>query len=197
MSKKLKKNLIEFGLIGAVFTGLFVTGLHTEVLGFLQRGILATGLMDPKTEEKAELAVATSATNVTMNFDMVNSKGEKVNLEEFRGKVVFLNFWATWCPPCIAEMPGINNLYEEMKNENIEFIMLSFDREFEKAKHFREKKGYDFEIYRPAGPVPAVYSSNSLPTTYVIDAKGNLALTHLGMGNFDTTEFKDFLKELQ
>lgn len=197
MSKKLKKNLIEFGLIGAVFTGLFVTGLHTEVLGFLQRGILATGLMDPKTEEKAELAVATSATNVTMNFDMVNSKGEKVNLEEFRGKVVFLNFWATWCPPCIAEMPGINNLYEEMKNENIEFIMLSFDREFEKAKHFREKKGYDFEIYRPAGPVPAVYSSNSLPTTYVIDAKGNLALTHLGMGNFDTRDFKDFLKELQ
>ena len=197
MNKKLKKNLVEFGIIGAVFTGLFVTGLHTEVLGFLQRGILATGLMNPETEEKAELAVATPAKNAILDFDLVNSQGEKVNLEEFRGKVIFLNFWATWCPPCIAEMPGINDLYEEMKNENVEFVMLSFDREFEKAINFREKKGYGFEIYRPTGPLPNIYSSNSLPTTYVIDAKGNLALTHIGMGNFDTRDFKKFLKELQ
>ena len=197
MNKKQKKNLIEYGIIGALSIGLFATGLHTEVFGFLQRGILATGLMNPNTEEKAELTVATPSKNAMLDFELVNSKGEKVNLEEFRGRVIFLNFWATWCPPCIAEMPGINNLYEEIKGENVEFVMVSFDRDFEKAKDFRKKKGYDFEIYRATGRIPNAYSSNSLPTTYVIDAKGNLALTHLGMGNFDTRDFKDFLKELQ
>ncbi len=71
------------------------------------------------------------------------------------------------------------------------------DQDFEKAKKFREKKGFDFEIYRTAGPIPQMYSSNSIPTTYVIDADGNLALTHLGMGDFDTKDFKKFLKKLE
>lgn len=197
MNKKLKKNLIEYGLIAAVFLTLFITGLHTEVFGFLQRGILATGLMDPKIEDRMKMASTTPSLGATLNIDLINSKGEKVNLEQFRGKVIFLNFWATWCPPCIAEMPGINNLYKETKGENVEFVMLSLDRNFEKAKEFRDKKGYKFEIYRASGPIPEKYSSSSIPTTYVIDTKGNLALTHLGMGDFDTKEFKKFLKELQ
>ncbi|WP_324719519.1 TlpA family protein disulfide reductase [Salinimicrobium sp. HB62] len=197
MKKTLKKNIIEYGIIGAVFIGLFVTGLHTEVLGFLQRGILATGLMNPETDEKAELAMTSPSKSDILDFELINSKREKVNLEQFRGKVIFLNFWATWCPPCIAEMPGINNLYEEIKGKQVELVMVSFDRDFEKAKDFRKKKGYDFEIYRATGRVPSAFSSNSLPTTYVIDAQGNLALTHLGMGNFDTKDFKDFLEKLQ
>ncbi|WP_029034708.1 TlpA family protein disulfide reductase [Salinimicrobium terrae] len=197
MNKKLKKNLIEFGLIGAVFLGLFITGLHTEVLGFLQRGILATGIMDPDIKDKAEMASLTPAESADLNISLENSKGEKVNMEDFRGKVIFLNFWATWCPPCIAEMPGIHKLYGEMNEKNVEFVMLSLDNDFEKAKNFRDKKGYTFEIYKLTGPLPAAYSTNSIPTTYVIDANGNLALTHLGMGDFNTKEFKKFLRDLQ
>ncbi|MCY2688682.1 TlpA family protein disulfide reductase [Salinimicrobium sp. TH3] len=197
MNKKLKKNLIEYGIIGAVLIGLFVTGLHTEVFGFLQRGILATGIMDPKIEEKDDIASVTPAKGAVLDLNLVNSKGEKVNMEQYRGKVIFLNFWATWCPPCIAEMPGINKLYQDVKNDNVEFIMLSVDQNFEKAKKFKERKGYDFEIYRAAGPIPQMYSTRSIPTTYVIDADGNLALTHLGMGDFDTKDFKQFLTELQ
>ncbi len=197
MNKKLKKNLIEYGLIGAVFIGLFVSGLHTEVFGFLQRGILATGLMDPDIEDKAEIVSANPAKGAILNISLENSKGEKINMEQFRGKVIFLNFWATWCPPCIAEMPGINNLYKEVNHDNVEFIMLSVDQNFEKAKKFRDKKGYGFEIYKAIGPIPQMYSSRSIPTTYVIDADGNLALTHLGMGDFDTKDFRQFLQELQ
>ena len=197
MNKKLKKNLIEYGINGAIFIGLFATGLQAEVFGFLQRGILATGLMNPDTEEKAEIAVATPPKGAIMDFDLVNSRGEKVNMKQFEGKVIFLNFWATWCPPCIAEMPGINDLYKEVKNDNVEFIMLSVDQNFEKARKFRNSKGFDFEIYKAAGPVPQMYSTRSIPTTYVIDADGNLALTHLGMGDFDTKDFKQFLKKLQ
>ncbi|GAB2775806.1 TlpA family protein disulfide reductase [Salinimicrobium soli] len=197
MNKKLKKNLIEYGIIGAVFMGLFATGLHAEVFGFLQRGILATGLMNPDTEEKAEIAAAMPSKAAVLDLNLINSREERVNMKQFEGKVIFLNFWATWCPPCIAEMPGINNLYREVKDDNVEFIMLSLDQDFEKAKNFRKNKGFDFEIYQVAGPIPQMYSSNSIPTTYVIDSDGNLALTHLGMGDFDTKDFKQFLKKLQ
>ncbi|MFD0976003.1 TlpA family protein disulfide reductase [Salinimicrobium gaetbulicola] len=197
MNKKLKKNLIEYGIIGAVFIMLFVTGLHTEVFGFLQRGILATGLMNPNTEEKAEVAATTPAKGAILDLNLVNSKGEQVNMKQFKGKVIFLNFWATWCPPCIAEMPGIHNLYKEVKDDNVEFIMLSVDQDFEKAKKFKKNKGYEFEIYQATDPIPQMYSTRNIPTTYVIDYEGNIALTHLGMGNFDTNDFKQFLKNLQ
>ena len=197
MKKKLKKNLIEYGIIGTVVVGLFVSGLHAEVFGFLQRGILATGLMDPDVEQKAEIAAVTPSKGAVLDLNLINSKGEKVNMKQFNGKVIFLNFWATWCPPCIAEMPGINNLYGQVKDDNIEFIMLSLDQDFEKAKKFREKKDFDFEIYKLEGPVPQMYSTRSIPTTYVIDAEGNLALTHKGMGDFDNKDFKQFLQKLQ
>lgn len=197
MKKRLKKHLIEYGIFGAVFIILFATGLHTEVFGFLQRGLLVTGLMKPDIEQQEEMAVAAPSKKAVLDLKLVNSQGELVNMEEFEGKVIFLNFWATWCPPCIAEMPGINNLYNEVQDDNVEFIMLSVDQDFEKAVKFRKNKGYDFEIYKIAGPLPRMYSTRSIPTTYVIDADGNLALTHLGMGDFDTNDFKQFLKNLE
>lgn len=196
MNKKLKKNLIEYGLIGAVFIILFATGLHTEVFGFLQRGLLATGLMKPDIEQREDMAVASSSKKAVLDLQLVNSQGEAVNMKEFEGKVIFLNFWATWCPPCIAEMPGINSLYKDVKDDNVKFIMLSVDQDFGKAVKFRKNKGYDFEIYKIAGPLPKMYSTRSIPTTYVIDSDGNLALTHLGMGDFNTSDFKQFLKNL-
>lgn len=198
MNKKLKKNLIEFGIIGAVFIGLFATGLHTEVFGFLQRGILKTGFLDPDLEKTtSEEITSAPVTKADLNFQLINAQGERVSLEDFKGKAIFLNVWATWCPPCIAEMPGINKLYNKVKDENVEFVMLSIDQSFEKAKDFKAKKNFDFEIYAPGGPLPQMYSSRSIPTTYVIDAKGNLVLTHMGMGDFDTKEFRNFLKKIQ
>lgn len=176
---------------------LFVTGLHTEVFGFLQRGILATGLMDPDVEERSELAMNTPTTKADFSMKLINSKGETVEMASLKGKVIFFNIWATWCPPCIAEMPGINKLYNDVEQEEVAFVMLSVDQDFQKAIDFRKKKGFDFEIYRLAGPMPSMYATNSIPTTYVIDAAGNLALTHRGMGQFDTRDFKEFLNSLK
>jgi len=202
MNKKTKKSLIEYSVIGAIILTLFATGLHTEVLGFMQRGLLATGMMNPDLEQKAELATAEVAaidSNPKADFSMklINSKGEKVSMEEFRGKVIFMNVWATWCPPCIAEMPGINKLYNDVKNEDVVFIMLSVDQNFQKAIDYNKNKGYDFEVYRVEGQMPQMYSTQSIPTTYVIDAKEKIALTHLGMGDYDTDEFKEFLQDLK
>ena len=197
MNSKIKKNLKEYGIIGGVFLLLFVTGLHTEVFAFLQRGILATGIMDPEVETPADLAVNTPENKADLSIKLLTPEGEIVEMADFKGKVIFFNIWATWCPPCIAEMPGINRLYNDESAEDVAFIMLSVDQDFQKAIEFKKNKEFDFEIYQLASPMPSMYSSNAIPTTYVIDADGNLALTHKGMGQFDTREFKEFLEGLK
>ncbi|MBZ9630416.1 TlpA family protein disulfide reductase [Salegentibacter sp. LM13S] len=195
MNKKNKKSVIEYGIIIVIFGGLYFTGLHTEVLGFLQRGILATGLMDPDIDKGSELAVNNEYPDADFSMNFINSNGEKVAMEKLQGKVIFMNVWATWCPPCIAEMPGINKLYQEVDKDKVVFIMLSVDQEFKKAIDFNKRKGYDFEIYKTQGNIPSMYSSQSLPTTYVINARGELVLTHTGMGDYNTKDFKEFLKK--
>ncbi|MCM4167152.1 Thiol-disulfide oxidoreductase ResA [Arenibacter antarcticus] len=197
MNKKIKKEILQWVGIIAVGLILYTTGLHTEVIGFAQRGILATGIMNPNVDKKDLASNDTSYPSADFGLNLVNSKGESLSLEKFRGKAIFINVWATWCPPCIAEMPNINELYNELKDDNVEFIMLSVDDSFEKAKSFSERKGYDFEIYTPNGPLPQMYHSNSIPTTYIIDAKGNLVLTHKGMGNYSTKKFTEFMRDLQ
>ena len=151
-------------------------------------GFLALGCQDEK-EEKVK---------ATFEMQMENSKGEPVSMEDLKGKVIFFNVWATWCPPCIEEMPTIQNLYEEVgADPKIAFLMLSMDQDFDKAIQYREKYGYDFEIYRLTGAMPAMYSTKLIPTTFVIDPEGNLVLQHDGVGQFDTREFKDFILGLK
>ena len=197
MTKSTKKNLIEYGVVAAIMFTLFLTGLHREVFGFLQRGVLATGLMNPKVEERTTTVSAEEYPLADFKMNLINSKGERVKMADFKGKVIFVNIWATWCPPCIAEMPGINKLFNDVKHEDIVFLMLSVDQNFEKAKRFNETKGFDFEIYEVDGAIPQMYHTESIPTTFVIGANGELALTHKGMASYNTTEFKEFLKSLK
>lgn len=195
MTKAMRKKFIEYGIAGTVVLTLFLTGLHTEIFGFIQRGALETGLLKPNFEQTSPKPGDNPKADFSMS--MINSKGETVDMEEFRGKVIFMNLWASWCPPCIAEMPGINELYNNVKDDDIVFIMLSLDQNFEKAKQFKSKKGFDFEVYRPIGNLPQMYYSSSIPTTYIIDAQGGLALTNTGMADYNTEEFKNYLKGLK
>lgn len=199
-----KKTWLQYGIFAMVAITLYATGMHTEIIGFAQRGLLATGLMNPDVEELAQLRDSESEdkdptmtdTKADFNLKLLDAYGNTTSLEESRGKVIFLNMWATWCPPCIAEMPSIDRLHEEMGDEVV-FVMLSLDQDFEKAKAFDKRKGYDLPIYTQAGNLPAIYRSSSIPTTFIIDAKGNLVLTHKGMADYSNSEFKDFLLALK
>ena len=200
--KNTKKTLIEYGVIAAIVIILYATGLHTEVIGFIQRGILATGLMTPKIEAKhtneteTDLTTASASAPADFNLNLMDEDGKTISLAEFKGKVIFMNMWATWCPPCIAEMPNINKLHKEVGDE-IAFVMISLDDDFETAKAFNKRKGYDLPIYTLQSNRPAMYQSSTVPTTYVIDANGQLVLTHKGMANYNTSEFKSFLEGLK
>jgi hypothetical protein len=98
--------------------------------------------------------------------------------------------------PDWPKQDSIDKLHEEM-GDDVAFVMLSFDKDFETAKDFDKRKGYGLPIYAPGSNLPAMFQSSALPTTYIIDAKGNLALTHKGMADYSTPEFKEFLKSLK
>ena len=119
MNKTVKKNLIEFGVFGGIILVLYLTGLHTQVFGFMQRGILKTGLLNP------DVGIddgTTTYPEADFRLRLVNSKGEKVNMENFRGKVIFLNLWATWCPPCVREMPMLQRAQRDNPGVNFVFV---------------------------------------------------------------------------
>ncbi|MEX2591203.1 MAG: TlpA disulfide reductase family protein [Anditalea sp.] len=126
-----------------------------------------------------------------------DENGKTVSLNSLKGKVVFINFWATWCPPCIAEMPSINKLYSEFRdNDKVMFLMVDVDNNRAKSEKFMKKRKFNLPVYTPAGPVPPSYLGGSIPTTLVLNKDGKVVFKHEGMSDFSNGEFKSFLTKL-
>lgn len=196
MNKKIKKELRSYGIMALVALFLYVTGWHTVVISYLQRGLLATGIMRPKTELLDERNAA-KLPQPDLNVQLADASGQIITLEKYRGKVLFINLWATWCPPCLAEMPNINQLYEDMGGEeDLEFFMIATDQDFSKAVQYADSRAFAFPIYQIRSNWPQALQSNTLPTTFVIDKAGRLVLSHRGMAKYNTQDFKDFLRGL-
>jgi len=173
----------------SVVGGLYITGLHTEAIGMLQRVILSSHIMT------ANIIDEEDQVNADYQFKLRDTEGDIVDFSTLEGKTVFINIWATWCPPCIAEMPDIQDLYEKVNHEVV-FVMISQDKDFETAKKFVSKKGFNFPIYQLATPLPGVYYSQSIPTTFVIAPNGKIVSKTTGMAKYDTEGFREFLEGL-
>ncbi len=130
----------------------------------------------------------------SISSELLDGKQAPVDLTQFKGKVVFINNWASWCPPCIAEMPSIQNLKNTLKNENIVFIMVSYDDSPEKAHRFIQKRNFDFEVYFPGKNYP--FQTESIPATFILDKNGTVVASHSGMANFDSPELIKKIKDL-
>ena len=126
--------------------------------------------------------------------ELLDSNFAPVNIAQFKGKVVFINNWASWCPPCLAEMPSIQNLKNNLKNENIVFLMISYDDKPEKALKLIQKKNFDFEVYFPGKNYP--FHTESIPATFVLDKNGSVVASHIGMSNFDDPALIKKIKDL-
>ncbi|WP_190277492.1 redoxin domain-containing protein [Adhaeribacter rhizoryzae] len=183
-----------------IFGILYLTGLHTEVIGQVQRIILATGIIKPDVEEvnkNTSPAANAAPTRVAdYNFNLRTLTGEQTSLESLRGKVIFMNFWATWCPPCIAEMPNIQSLYEKVNSDKIAFVMVSLDQDPAKAQKFIQKRNFTFPVYTPNGPLPAAYEAQVIPTTFIISPEGQIVARKDGMADYDNQEFREFLLKM-
>lgn len=198
----IRRALWEWGVILGIAGLLYLTGLHTEVLGRLQQAVLWTGLLQPETErvETERVSTGYGMRLKPLNEAATEAAGEQSGaisrLGAFRGQVVFLNFWATWCAPCIAEMPNIQALYEEMgEREGLVFVMVSVDESSDRARAFLERKGFTFPAWHLEGGRSAELSSGIIPTTYVIGRDGIILSRSEGMANYNTRRFKDFLRE--
>jgi thiol-disulfide isomerase/thioredoxin len=126
-----------------------------------------------------------------------SSDGKILDLAHLKGKVVFLNFWATWCPPCIAEMPSINSLYNKLKkNENVIFILADVDSNLKRSDSFMKKNKYNLPVYIPSGPMPHQLFQGNLPTTVIINKRGEIVFNHEGMADYSSPEIEKFIVDL-
>ena len=113
-------------------------------------------------------------------WQLIDLAGERHDLGDFEGKVLFINRWATWCPPCIAEMPSIQQLYDRYRgNDQVAFLMVS-NEEPDVVRGFMEKGGYDFPVYIGQSRSPMKLQSNVLPTTFIISKEGEIVLEKKG-----------------
>ena len=132
------------------------------------------------------------------NFNIQNLEGKTISFKKYKGKVVFLNLWATWCGPCRYEMPGIQNLFNTVGSDKIEFVMLSIDRDGEQRKvaSYTKSNAYTFPVFMPSGGLTEQLNVPSIPTTFIIDKKGNVVLKHVGSTNYNSEKYRKLLTDL-
>lgn len=128
------------------------------------------------------------------DFTLKTLDGKEVSLSDYRGKKVMINFWATWCGPCEAEMPEMQDYYEKHQDENIEILAVNIDP-LNDVAGFVKKHGLTFPILldpivKEGNEVNEIYKTIAIPTTYVIDEKGKIA------GKYITTMDRTIIEEL-
>ncbi|SHL44572.1 Thiol-disulfide isomerase or thioredoxin [Chitinophaga jiangningensis] len=154
---------------------------------YVIRGLMKVGLFQPSVPATA----AAKAPSMTFK----DSYDKLINIEELKGKVVILNFWATWCPPCRAELPSLQTLYEKNNNEAV-FITVDADRKLSVSKKFMDDNGYSLPVFKTMSDIPATIYDGTLPTTLVIDKRGNIRARYTGAKDYTNGKFETFLQSL-
>ncbi|UCG93964.1 MAG: TlpA family protein disulfide reductase [Candidatus Aerophobus sp.] len=115
------------------------------------------------------------------DFTLEDLKGSAVSLRDFEGKVIFLNFWATWCPPCRIEMPAMEKLWQKFKDEDFVILAVDLREAREKVSSFIKENGYTFPVLLDSGgEVANTYGITAIPTTYLLDPRGRIVGKALG-----------------
>jgi peroxiredoxin len=127
------------------------------------------GSRDTASPVDAEKSVNSKA----LDFSLKDAYGKPLSLSSLKGKVVLVNFWATWCPPCKAEMPSMNRLYNEIRSRGFEIVAISTDNSISPVKDFLAKNRIDFPVlFDETKSVTRQYHVFSMPTTFLIDRGG-------------------------
>ena len=132
------------------------------------------------------------------NFTVSDLNGNKVSLADYKGKVVLLNIWATWCPPCVEEMPSMEKLHREMKDERFAILAVSIDTSgAEVVELFMEKYKLSFTaLADPKGVVRKLYQTTGVPESFIIDKDGTIAQRILGPRDWAGPVIIKYLKDL-
>jgi peroxiredoxin len=135
---------------------------------------------------------------VLPSITLEDLKGQKVDLKSFKGKVIFLNFWATWCGPCKEEMPTMETLYRQFKDRNFVFLTISVDYEGSKpVREFIGRNRYTFPVLvDQKSETLDIFEVTRIPTTFVIDKQGKMLGKAIGPRNWNSSEIVSYLTQL-
>ena len=183
----LKKNW-STAILFAFFVLLLVS---PDAKAWFMRQIISTGIMNSRVEEKSATETADASNKaIAENFVVADKSGKTISTADLKGKVVFMNFWASWCPPCRAEFPSIQKFYDQYKNNpDVVFLTVNLDEEASLGENYLKKEQYSLPFLVPAGNIPTAYFSGSLPTTVVLDKSGAIRLHHAGMADYSKASF--------
>lgn len=185
--KKTWGNILFFG---ALLTILLVPAAKAMVI----QGLMEIGLFSPDLKQSKNLETPSLSSEIVFK----DAKDRLISLNDLKGKVVFLNFWATWCPPCLAEMPSVSRLYERYKMDpEVIFLMIDADSDFKKAENFMNRKGFNMPVYTFASELPERVFDGSLPTTLVFDKQGRISFHEVGAANYNSKKFIAFMEQLK
>lgn len=132
------------------------------------------------------------------DYEMVfqDLSGNNLDVSDLKGKVILLNLWATWCPPCVAEMPSIQKLYEKYKDNNkVAFLIVSNEKPAPVEK-FMKKKGYTFPVYLNKFRMPEAFATTSIPTTFVISKEGKIVVKEVGASDWASESMFEIMDKL-
>jgi peroxiredoxin len=140
-----------------------------------------------------------AAGKMAADFKLKDLKGNAVSLSSMRGKVVFLNIWATWCAPCREEMPSIESLYEKFRGDK-DFVVLAVSQDTDGSRAvapYVEKNGLNFTVLLdPQNEVGDEYNVSGIPETFIIGRDGRIVAHHLGPYDWSSGEMRAALEEL-
>jgi thiol-disulfide isomerase/thioredoxin len=137
------------------------------------------------------------STPANYDWSLVDLSDQPVLFTKFKHKAIFLNFWATWCGPCLGEMPSIDKLARNprLQGKNIEFVCVSTDESTEAVRQYVAGKNWSMTILR-TGQVPSVFLSEGLPTTIVIAPDGRIAAFEVGAADWSEPHVVAFLEKV-
>ena len=186
------RNKILISLLGILIIGVaffYFTVKGKSIKRRVRLELVGTGLIGPKNEPQTD-----KQTEFDYSGTFMDMEGNRVSLDQFKGKTLFINIWASWCGPCRIEMPYIHSLYDKLKdNENIAFLMVATDNDFGKSKTFIQDKGYTFPVFHADEGLNSSLYTKAIPTTVVVSPEGKIIYYLNGTNNFDTDQFRNFL----
>ena len=146
--------------------------------------LFLTGIIACQDSIKKKQPVTTEKKYAITDVVLHDLNDQPVNLEQFKGKTVFINFWATWCKPCIREMPSIKNAMVKLSQHGVVFLLAS-DETTDQIKEFKNEHNYDFNYFRVINMEEL--NVQALPTTFIFTPSGEMAFQEMGFRKWDDT----------
>jgi len=187
MSKsKSKQNKISNIIFAVFIVLLIIPQTRQPIQVFLQKGL---ALFGPAVEAKADQEQLDS-----YHWKLTDLNGVPYNFTATKGQVVLVNFWATWCPPCIAEMPSLVKLHEDYKDK-VQFLFVS-NEDQAVIEAFLEKRGFTIPVHQPISAVPQALNTSSIPRTLLISKDGSIVIDKTGASNWNSDTVRETIDKL-